>query len=246
MYLQDYFGFMIAILLCMIFSGIASGRIKSSFNKHNQTRCRSGYTGCDTVNRLMRERGIHNTAIGSVKGFLTDHYHPAKSIVNLSESTYANDSVAAVAVAAHEVGHVMQRKDGYALYKLRVALVPIVNFGSHLAMPLVFLGLMLDLFSAVADDKTGFYIAMVGVILYGSSLFFALVTLPVELNASKRAGEMLVSEGIISQDQLPAAKEVLSAAALTYLASLLTSLVYFLRFLIRVLTMFGMRNNRRR
>ena len=237
---------MIAILLCMIFSGIASGRIKSSFNKHNQTRCRSGYTGCDTVNRLMRERVIDNIAIGSVKGFLTDHYHPAKSIVNLSESTYANDSVAAVAVAAHEVGHVMQRKDGYALYKLRVALVPIVNFGSRLAMPLVFLGLMLDLFSAVADDKTGFYIAMVGVILYGSSLFFALVTLPVELNASKRAGEMLVSEGIISQDQLPAAKEVLSAAALTYLASLLTSLVYFLRFLIHVLTMFGMRNGRRR
>ena len=230
----------------MIFSGIASGRVRSSFNKHDQTRCRSGYTGCDTVNRLMHAGGVHNIAIGSVKGFLTDHYHPAKSIVNLSESTYANDSVAAVAVAAHEVGHVMQKKDGYALYKLRAALVPVVNFGTHLAMPLVFFGILLDLFSAVADDNTGFYIAMVGVILYGGSLLFALVTLPVELNASKRAQMMLVSEGIISQDQLPAAKEVLSAAALTYLASLLTSLVYFLRFLIQVLTIFGMRSNRRR
>lgn len=245
MYWQDYFGFMIAILCCMIFSGIASGKVKSSFNKHNQTRCRSGLTGYDTVSRLMRANGVRDISIGSVRGFLTDHYHPARSVVNLSESTYGNNSVAAVAVAAHEMGHVMQRQEGYGLYKLRTALVPVVNFGSRLAMPMVLVGLLLDWFSAVADDNTGFYIAMIGVVLYGGSLFFALVTLPVELNASKRAGKMLVAEGIISQDQLPAAKEVLSAAALTYLASFLTSLVYFLRFLVRVLTMFGRRDNRR-
>ena len=245
MYLQDYFGFMIAIIACMIFSGIASSKVNTSFNKHNSTRCRSGYTGCDTVNRLMRANGVHDIAIGSVRGFLTDHYHPTKAIVNLSESTYASNSVAAVAVAAHEMGHVMQKKEGYGLYKIRTALVPVVNFGTRLAMPLVLVGLLLDWFSATADANTGFYIAMVGVILYGGSLLFALVTLPVELNASHRAQKMLLAEGILTQDEIPAAKEVLSAAALTYLASLMTSLVYFLRFLVRVLTMFGRRDNRR-
>ena len=245
MYLQDYFGFMIAIIACMIFSGIASGKVKTSFNKHNNTRCRSGYTGCDTVNQLMRANGVHDISIGSVRGFLTDHYHPTKAIVNLSESTYANDSVAAVAVAAHEMGHVMQKKEGYGLYRIRTALVPVVNFGTRLAMPLVLVGLLLDWFSATADANTGFYIAMIGVLLYGGSLLFALVTLPVELNASHRAQKMLLAEGILTQDEIPAAKEVLSAAALTYLASLLTSLVYFLRFLVRVLTMFGRRDNRR-
>ena len=245
MYLQDYFWFMLAILACMIFSGIASGKVKTSFNKHNSTRCRSGLTGYDTVTRLMRANGVYDITIGSVRGFLTDHYHPTKAIVNLSESTYANNSVAAVAVAAHEMGHVMQKKDGYGLYKFRTALVPVVNFGTRLSMPLVLVGLLLDWFSATADANTGFYIAMVGVILYGGSLLFALVTLPVELNASHRAQKMLLAEGILTQDEIPAAKEVLSAAALTYLASLMTSLVYFLRFLVRVLTMFGRRDNRR-
>ena len=245
MYLQDYLWFMLAILACMIFSGIASGKVKTSFNKHYSTRCRSGLTGYDTVNRLMRKNGVHNIAIGSVRGFLTDHYHPTKAIVNLSESTYANNSVAAVAVAAHEMGHVMQKRDGYWLYKIRTALVPVVNFGTRLSMPLVLVGLLLDWFSATADANTGFYIAMVGVILYGGSLLFALVTLPVELNASHRAQKKLLTEGIHTQDEIPAAKEVLSAAALTYLASLMTSLVYFLRFLVRVLTMFGRRDNRR-
>ena len=245
MYLQDYFWFMFAILACMIFSGIASSKVKTSFNKHNSTRCRSGYTGYDTVTRLMRANGVYDISVGSVRGFLTDHYHPTKAIVNLSESTYANNSVAAVAVAAHEMGHVMQKKDGYGLYKIRTALVPVVNFGTRLAMPLVLVGLLLDWFSATADANTGFYIAMVGVILYGGSLLFALVTLPVELNASHRAQKMLLAEGILTQEEIPAAKEVLSAAALTYLASLMTSLVYFLRFLVRVLTMFGRRDNRR-
>lgn len=244
MYLEDYLIFMVAIIACMIFSAIVNGKVKRSFGKHNATRCHSGLTGRDTVTRLMRVNGVTDISVGSVSGFLTDHYHPTHSIVNLSESTYANNSVAAVAVAAHEMGHVMQKKEGYGLYRLRTALVPVVNFGSHLAMPLVLVGLLLDWFAATADDGTGFYIAMVGVVLYGGSLLFALVTLPVELDASRRAGRMLLSEGIVSSDEMPAVREVLSSAALTYLASLLTSLVYFLRFLVRVLTMFGRRDRR--
>ncbi|MBQ6799313.1 MAG: zinc metallopeptidase [Oscillospiraceae bacterium] len=244
-YFQDYFGFLIAILLCMAFSAFASGRVKNAFAKYDKVRCRSGYSGYDTAARLMRSGGVQGISIGSVPGVLSDHYHPAKHIVNLSESTYGSRSVAAVAVAAHEIGHVMQRQDGYAPYRLRTALVPVVNFGSKLAMPLVLVGLLLDGYSLAAGSDLGFKIAMLGVLLYGGSFLFALVTLPVELNASRRAARMLAETGILVQDELPAAKEVLSAAALTYLASLMTSVVYFLRFLLRVLAMFGRRNDRR-
>jgi Zn-dependent membrane protease YugP len=139
----------------------------------------------------------------------------------------------------------MQKKEGYAFYKVRTALVPVVNFGSFLAMPLVLVGLLLDYFVITANADTGFYIAMVGVALYGGSLLFALVTLPVELDASRRAKRMLLDNGILSNDEIGGAGEVLSAAAFTYLASLLTSLVYFLRFLFYVLTIFGRRNNSR-
>ena len=246
MFLKDYIWFLGAIFVCMMFSLYANGRVKSSFAKYNTMRCRSGMTGYDTVSRIMRSNGIMGISIGRVRGFLTDHYHPKKSIVNLSDSTYGNSSLAAVAVAAHEMGHVMQREEGYAFYKLRTALVPVVNFGSFLAMPLVLVGLLLDYSVAMADANTGFYIAMAGVALYGGSLLFALVTLPVELDASRRAKKMLLAEGIIGADEAKGAGEVLSAAALTYLASLLTSLVYFLRFLLYVLTLFGRRNNNSR
>lgn len=244
MYFQDYFGFMIAIIACMIFSGIASAKVKSAFEKHDKTYTRSGMTGYDTVARLMRSNHINDISIGQVRGTLSDHYHPTKKVVNLSESTYGSRSVAAVAVAAHEMGHVMQKKNGYLFYNIRTALVPVANFGSRLAMPLVLIGLLLDWFSVTADANTGFHIAMIGVLLYGSSFLFALITLPVEINASNRAKKMLLAEGILTQDEMSGANEVLSAAAMTYLASLMTSLVYFLRFMVRVLTMFGRRNNR--
>ena len=229
MYLQDYFGFMIAIIVCLILSAMASGKVKSAFRKYDGSRCRSGLSGHDVAARLLRANGIYDITIGSVQGFLTDHYHPAKAVVNLSEATYGNPSIAAVAVAAHEIGHVMQKKEGYGLYRIRTALVPVVNFGMHLAMPLVLTGLLLDRFAAVTNADTGFYIAMVGVILYGGSLLFALVTLPVEWNASRRAKRMLLSEGILSEDELPAASEVLSAAALTYVAAALQAVLQLLR-----------------
>ena len=245
MFLQDYIWFLGALVVCMIFSAIASSKVKSTFSKYNNLKCRYTSNGYDTATRLLRSNGVWDISVGQVRGFLTDHYHPKKSVVNLSESTYHNNSVSAVAVAAHEIGHVMQRKEGYALYRLRSALVPVVNFGTYLAMPLVLVGLLLDYFVVTANANTGFYVAMVGVALYGGSLLFALVTLPVELDASRRAKKMLVSEGILREDEIGPASEVLSAAAMTYLASLLTSLVFFLRFLFYVLSLFGRRNNSR-
>ena len=245
MYLIDYVWFLLAILVCLLFSGIASARVRGAFKKHDRTRTHSGLTGFDAATRILRFNGVYDISVGRVRGFLTDHYHPTHGVVNLSESTYDSSSIAAVAVAAHEIGHVMQKKSGYLFYKIRTALVPIVNFGSRLAMPLVLVGLLFDLLLATGGSAMGFYIALVGVALYGGTLLFALVTLPVELNASKRAGAMLLSSGILTSDELPAAKEVLSAAAMTYLASLLTSLVYFLRFLVYVLSIFGRRSRRR-
>lgn len=244
MYLEDYLWFLGAMLVCMIFSSWASRKVHTSFAKYNGVNNRSGMTGYDTVVRLMRANDVQGISVGRVKGNLTDHYHPSKRIVNLSEGTYGNNSIAAVAVAAHEMGHVMQKQKGYLFYKLRTALVPIVNFGSRLSMPLVLIGLLMDWFATTENENVGFYVAMAGVILYGGSLLFALITLPVELNASKRAKKMLLAEGILTEEEMSGASEVLSAAALTYLASLLTSLVYFLRFLVRVLTLFGRRNNR--
>ena len=245
MYWNDYMWFMGAMLVCMLLSAFASGKVNTTFTKYDKVRCRSGMTGYDTVTRLMRSNNVYGISVGCVKGNLTDHYSPVQSIVNLSESTYSSNSVAAVAVAAHEMGHVMQKQNGYAVYRFRTALVPVVNFGSKLAMPLVLIGLLLDWYSATANPDIGFKVAMIGVILYGGSLLFALITLPVELNASRRARNMLLEEGILMQDEILAAREVLSAAAMTYFVSLLTSLVYFLRFLVRVLTMFGRRNNGR-
>ncbi|MBE6662653.1 MAG: zinc metallopeptidase [Ruminococcaceae bacterium] len=244
MYLQDYLWFLGAILFCAIFSGIASSKVKRAFAKNDRLPCHTGLTGYDTVIRLMQANGIRDISVGHVNGTLSDHYHPTKKIINLSDSTYASRSVAAVAVAAHEMGHVMQKKKGYLFYQIRTALVPVVNFGMGLSMPLVLIGLLLDIFVATANENTGFYIAMIGVVLYGGALLFALVTLPVELNASKRAKKMLLDEGILTHDEMDGASEVLSAAAMTYLASLLTSLVYFLRFLLYVLTIFGRRDRR--
>ena len=245
MYLQDYFWFLGAIVICIIFSAFASGKVHSTFAKYDRIPNRSGMTGHDTVMRLMWSNNINDISIGCVGGRLSDHYHPAKNIVNLSESTYGSSSVSAVAVAAHEMGHVMQKKSGYAFYNFRTALVPVVNFGSFLAMPLVIVGLLIDWFSLTARADTGFYVALIGVILYGATFLFALITLPVELDASRRAKKMLLAEGILYGDEINGASKVLSAAALTYLASLLTSLVYFLRFLVQVLTLFGRRNSRR-
>lgn len=245
MYLEDYLWFLGAIVLCTVFSFFASAKVNRAFAKNNAITNRSRMTGYDTAVRLLRSNGVYDVSIGRIRGSLTDHYNPSKSVINLSESTYGNDSIAAVAVAAHEAGHVMQNQNGYLPYKLRAALVPFVNFGSRAAIPLVLIGVLIDLLSMQVNSNVGFYVALIGVVLYGLSLIFALVTLPVELDASRRAKKMLVAEGVLTTAELDGASEVLSAAALTYLASLLTSLVYFLRFLVYVLTIFGRRNDHR-
>ena len=234
------------MLVCLLISGYASGKVRSAYSKYDQVRCSSGMTGHDTAVQLLKANQLSDISVGKVGGLLSDHYHPSKNAVNLSESTYDSPSVAAVAVAAHEIGHVLQNKKGYLPYRVRTAIVPAVNLGSRLAIPLVLIGILMETGVAAAGrSDLGYTLAMTGVLLYGLSVLFALVTLPVEYNASRRAKEMLLAEGILTHEELPGAEAVLSAAAMTYLASLLVSLVYFLRFLFLVMSVFGRRNSRR-
>ena len=236
----SYFLFLLLLVPCMIFSAVASAKVSSTYSKYDKIPCLSRMTGYDTATALLRNRGVSDISVGVVKGTLTDHYDPTKSIVNLSQSTFGSASVGACAVAGHEIGHVMQKKQGYFPYKLRKILVPITNIGSRLAMPVIIVGIFLDLFLfATKDQPYGQWILYVGIALYGLSTLFALVTLPVEFNASRRAKNMLVEDGVLSSEEVKGAKKVLNAAAMTYVASLLTSLVYFIRIFIMLFLLFG-------
>jgi Zn-dependent membrane protease YugP len=240
-----YLIFFILMILCAALCARASAKVHSAYQKYGQMPTSSRMTGYDTAVRLLRVNGVNDITVGRVQGTLTDHYHPTRKVVNLSESVYGDASIASVAVAAHEIGHVMQKKKGYLFYKLRTVLVPITNIGSRLALPLVLVGLLLDVFVGLNQNSdTGFYLALLGVALYGLSTIFAFVTLPVELNASRRAKRMLLETGILREEEIPYADKMLDAAANTYVASMLTSLVYFLRFALWVLILFGGRSRR--
>lgn len=235
-----YYVFIGLLVLCALFATWASAKVNSTYSAFRNEEASSKMTGYDTATRLLRANGADDIAVEKVKGNLTDHYNPSKKLVNLSESTYGDDSVASVAVAAHEIGHVLQKKSGYLPYKIRTALVPLANIGSRLALPLVILGAILEFaYFMHVGSNAGFTIAMVGVAAYGLSALFSLVTLPVELDASRRAKVMLIEEGILEEEELYGASKVLKAAAMTYVAALATSLVYFLRFLWYVLLIFG-------
>jgi Zn-dependent membrane protease YugP len=245
MYWDSYFSFFSLILLCGAFSAWASNKVKTTYRAFNKTPLRSNMTGYDTAVRLLRVNGVTDISVNRVSGELTDHYHTTKKVVNLSESTFGNNSIGAVAVAAHEIGHVMQKKKGYIPYKIRNSLVSVANFGSKLAIPLVLVGVLLDAFLYYGQGSSlGYYLALIGVVCYGLSTVFTLVTLPVEFNASRRAKRMLLQEGIVTAEEAEGAEQVLNAAALTYVAALATSLVYFLRFAVWVFAMLGGRRRR--
>ena len=235
-----YLLFLLVLLPFMAFSAWASAKVSSTFSKYDRVPNLSRMTGYDTAVRLMRNRGVNDISVNKIRGTLTDHYNPAKKEVNLSESTFSSASVGAAAVAAHEIGHVMQKQQGYFPYKLRKILVPITNIGSRLALPVIIVGILLDIFLFAAEGSSwGQYIMYIGIGLYGLSTLFALVTLPVEYNASRRARKMMLEDGILAPDEITGAKKVLGAAALTYVASMLISLIYFLRLIFMLFLLLG-------
>lgn len=198
----------------------AQFKVKSTFDRYSRIRTKSGLTAEAAARMLFSRGGSTNVTISRVNGSLTDHYDPSSKTLRLSDTVYGSDSVAAVGVAAHECGHALQEHDGYGLLKLRTALVPVVNIGSSLYLPIFMAGL---LFSWEP-------LQMVGILCFGLTLLFSLVTLPVEINASKRALGML--EGVLDAEELQGAKAVLSAAALTYLASVISSALQLLRLIL--------------
>ncbi len=211
---------MILVIPGLLLGLYAQFKVKSTFARYSRVRTKSGLTAEAAARMLLSRGGSTNVTISRVNGSLTDHYDPSSKTLRLSDSVYGSDSVAAVGVAAHECGHALQEHDGYGLLKLRTALVPVVNIGSSLYLPIFMAGL---LFSWEP-------LQMVGILCFGLTLLFSLVTLPVEINASKRALGML--EGVLDAEELRGARAVLSAAALTYLASVISSALQLLRLIL--------------
>jgi hypothetical protein len=198
----------------------AGSRVKGTFAKYSKIPIRSGYTGHDTALAMLRAAGIHDVQIESVPGMLSDHYDPTRRVVALSEDILHGNSAAAVAVAAHEVGHALQHAEGYQPMSWRHSLVPVVNIGSSLALPLLIAGLLLQVGG----------LAWLGVIAFSVAVVFHMVTLPVEYDASFRAFKVLERSGIVAVDEMPGVRKTLYAAGFTYVAAALASvgqLLYF-------------------
>ena len=197
----------------------AQSKVKSTYAEYSRVPTRLGRSAATVVDDLLRRNGNSKVRIGRVSGELTDHYNPGNETLNLSDGVYASNSVAALGIAAHEAGHAMQKHDGYAPLKLRTAIVPAVNICSGLSTPLFFLGLLMSWEPLLT----------LGIILFAASTVFALVTLPVEFNASNRAVAMLTEGGYVNGEEERGVRKVLQAAALTYVASAVTSLLSLLR-----------------
>jgi len=212
-----YMIFMIPAFILML---IAQGYVSGAYRKWSQVAARSRFTGAQAAERLISYGGL-NVAVDGVRGKLTDNYDPRQKVLHLSEGVYNSSSVASLAIAAHELGHAMQDRDGYFPLRLRAALVPAVNIGSYLGWILIFLGLLLRMTN----------LSWLGVLVFSGGAIFALATLPVELNASARAKALLTDTGmIIGDDERRGVNNVLNAAALTYVAGLVTAVMQLLYF----------------
>lgn len=209
------------VVPALIISLIAQFKVTTTFNKYSSVFNKKGYTGATVARLILDANGLHNIAIERVSGNLSDHYDPKAKVVRLSDSTYNSNSVGAIGVAAHEVGHAVQHSVGYFPIKVRSAIIPITQFGSSLSWPLVLLGIVLGMDPLIN----------VGIILFCAVVLFQLVTLPVEFNASTRAIKTLKDESILDRDELKGAGKVLSAAAMTYVAALIVAFANLLRLL---------------
>ena len=204
-------------------SGLASWMVHSAFNRYSKVASSRGYTGAQAAALLLQRAGIHDVRIVPAHGMLSDHYNPVSKELALSQGVYASNSVAAIGIATHEAGHAIQHASGYWPLWLRSALVPVANFGSMFSYIVIMAGLMLGF--------TGLF--LLGVILFSAVLLFQVVTLPVEFNASSRAKRLVVEAGIILPEERVGVDRVLNAAALTYVAAVITSVLTLLYYLMR-------------
>ncbi|MBR2018919.1 MAG: zinc metallopeptidase [Clostridia bacterium] len=221
-----YYDWTILIVLpAMILAMWAQFKVKSTFSQYSKTRTRAGLTGAMAARRLLDSNGLYDVNISMTPGELTDHYNPKDKTLYLSKTVHDSNSAAAIGVACHEAGHALQDAKAYAPLKLRMGMVPVCNFGSSLAMPLFLIGLFIN-------PELGWGFMLAGIACFSLATFFQLVTLPVEFNASRRAMEGMRDCGILYEDELSDARRVLSAAAMTYVAALATSLLSLLRLIV--------------
>ena len=214
-----YFIYLAIIILIPIY---AQMKVKSTYKKYAEVPASSGMNGAETARAILDQNGLYNVRVEETPGMLSDHYDPRDKTVRLSTDNYHGHSVAGVAVAAHEVGHAIQDKEGYAPLRLRHALVPVANFGSNISWILILIGIIAQI--------SGLLLA--GIIFMAAAVVFQLVTLPVEFNASSRAMDQLVSVGVIRNDEERETRKVLSAAAMTYVAAALVAVLELVRLLL--------------
>jgi uncharacterized protein len=207
----------------LVLSLVASLKVKSTFNRYSRVATASGLTGAEVAMQILRRNGLTNVSVTETGGFLSDHYDPSKRVVRLSPSVFRSNSIAAIGVAAHETGHAVQHAKAYSPLMLRNTMVPVANIGSSLSWIIIIAGFI---FGAMGLVK-------VGIVLFSVVVFFQLITLPVEFNASSRAKEMLASYGLVSRAELQGVSRVLSAAAMTYVAAAASAVVTLLYFLLR-------------
>lgn len=225
-YYMDYFLYLLPALIVTI---VAQVMVNRTYSKYSKVRNGRGYTGAMAARAILDSNGLQNVGIEHISGSLTDHYDPRTNVVRLSDSVYNSDSVAAIGVAAHEVGHAVQQNRGYLPMKIRAAIIPATQIGSKIAIPLFFIGLILSFE----------YLTTIGIILFSATVLFQLVTLPVEFNASRRALQTIEQDHFLEGEEVAGAKKVLSAAAMTYVAGLLMAIMQ----LLRLIAIAGRRND---
>ena len=212
---------LIGVVICLA----ASAKMRSTFSRYSRIRNHSGMTGREAAEQVLHRAGIYDVRVEHVSGNLTDHYDPRSKVLRLSDATYGSASVAAVGVAAHECGHAIQHATGYAPLAFRSALVPVANFGSTIAWPLILIGLLFNSQSSVLFFN-------LGILAFSLAVLFQIVTLPVEFNASSRAIRMLSGNGMLYEDEVQATRKVLTAAALTYVAGAASAILQLLRIIL--------------
>ena len=219
--------YIVLVMPALILAMAAQGKVSSTFNKYSRVQSHIGITGAEAARRIMEQNGIYDVSIERVSGNLTDHYDPSRKVLRLSDSVYSSSSIAAIGVAAHETGHAIQHARNYAPLSLRSLMVPLANIGSRLSMPLILIGLLFIFASSMGNT-----LITLGIIFFGLSVVFTIITLPVEFNASRRAIACLDESRILYSDEIDGAKKVLSAAAMTYVASTVVALANLLRLIV--------------
>jgi Zn-dependent membrane protease YugP len=215
--------YLVLLAPAFIFSLFASFWVKSAFRKYSKVGTASGLSGAQAAARILQTGGIHDVQIEATRGFLSDHYDPSKRVLRLSPEVYQGRSVSSIGVAAHEAGHALQHASGYVPLRLRTAIVPLASIGSNLAWFLLIGGILLGLAGLIK----------VGIVLFSAVVAFQVVTLPVEINASRRALAAISSSGILMADERAGARRVLTAAAMTYVAAAATAILTLIYFILR-------------